>query len=266
LLTVTPLGWRLSAAQWAVLTAELQLDGYPVPLQVGRIGSFGAEAGEELRWLGLLRAGRVDADLEAALRLLNRPASWLDSVWFDNAAAEQPVRVVAARGGTMGVCALQHPDQPGATVLDIVPATGLASAVVSRLPQHFPGHRCTAPGHRSTATITLAPSPGRTAQSAGGVLVSASPVRTSAECDNAVASAILDQPHARAGQIGANVRNPSGQLHRSPVLRWCDNPDGRYQIMVTYRPDASRKLTVRPGDAHRLGDAVQRLLDGLQPS
>lgn len=256
---MTPLGWRLSAAQWAVLTGVLVLDGYPAPIQVRRSGSPDVEAGEELRWLGLLRAGRVDADLEAALRLLNQPASWLDSVWFDNAAAEQPVRVVAARGGTMGVCALQHPDQPGATVLDIVPAAGLAAAVVSRLPQH-------PPGHRPTATITLAPSPGRTAQSAGGVLVSASPVRTRAERDNAVASAILDQPHARAGQIGANARDPSGQVHRSPVLRWCDNADGRYQIMVTYRPDASKSLTVRPGDAQRLGDAVQRLLDGLQPS
>jgi hypothetical protein len=117
---VTPLGWRLSAAQWAMLTAELQLDGHPVPLQVRRFGSNGAEVADELEWLGLLRAGRVDADLEAALRVLNQPASWLDSVWLADAAAEQPVRVVAARSGTMGVCALQHPDQPGATVVDII--------------------------------------------------------------------------------------------------------------------------------------------------
>jgi hypothetical protein len=256
---MTPLGWRLSAAQWAVLTGALQLDGYPAPIQVRRFGRPDVEARDELRWLGLLRAGRVDADLEAALRLLNRPASWLASVWFADAAAEQPVRVVAARGGTMGVCALQHPDQLGVTVVDVIPAAGLAAAVVSRLPPH-------PPGHRPRATITLAPSPGRTAQSAGGVLVSVSPARTSAERDSAAVSAILDQPHARAGQIGANVREPSGQVHRSQVLRWCDNPDGRYQIMVTHRPDSSRSLTVSPGDAQRLGDAVQRLLDALQPS
>jgi hypothetical protein len=135
---VTPLGWRLSAVQWAVLTAELQLNGYPVPLQVRRFGSIGAEVADELRWLGLLRAGRVDADLEAALRVLNQPTSWLDSVWLADAAAEQPVRVVAARSGTMGVCALQHPDQPGAAVVDIIPAAGLAAAVVGRLPPHPP--------------------------------------------------------------------------------------------------------------------------------
>ncbi|MGH3783927.1 MAG: ESX secretion-associated protein EspG [Pseudonocardiaceae bacterium] len=65
------------------------MDGYPVPIQVGPPGHAGvergrlrADAGDELRWLALVRAGRVDADLEAALRLLNWPASWLDSVWF----------------------------------------------------------------------------------------------------------------------------------------------------------------------------------------
>jgi hypothetical protein len=36
--------------------------------------------------------------------------------------------------------------------------------------------------------------------------------------------------------------------------------------MVTQRPGASRSLTVSPGDAQPLGDAVQRLLDALQPS
>jgi hypothetical protein len=262
---VIPLGWRLSAAQWDVLTEALQLEGYPAPIQVrsqGRTwierGRIRAEVGEELSQLGLLRAGRVDADLEAALRLLHRPASWLDSVWLSDAAAEQPVRVVAARGGTVGVCALQHPDRPGATVLDIIPAAGLAAAVVSRLPSYPPG--------RSPAvTIALAPSLGRPAQPGGGVLVSASPARTSIERDSAAVSAILDQPHARAGQIAANVRDSSGRVHRSQVQRWCDNPDGRYQITVTSRPDESRSLTVAPCDPHRLGTAVQRLLDALQP-
>ncbi|MDQ2884130.1 MAG: ESX secretion-associated protein EspG [Actinomycetota bacterium] len=264
---MTPLGWRLTAAQWDVLTAALHLNGYPAPLQVGPPGPAAgverdrlrADAGNELKWLGLVRAGRVDADLEAALRLLNRPVSWLDSVWLSDAAAEQPVRVVAARGATMGVCALQHPDRPGATVVDIIPAVGLAAAVVSRLPPH-------PPGHRPSVIIDSAPSPGRTTQSAGGVLVSASPARTSAERDSLAVSAILDRPHARAGQIGANVRDSSGQVRRSQVLRWCDNPDGRYLVTVSQRTQASRSLTVSPCDAPRLGDEVQRLLDALQPS
>jgi EspG family len=256
---VTLRGWRLSAAQWDVLTETLQLEGYPAPIQVCAQGRTDAERGRiraevsgELRRLGLVRAGRVDADLEAALRLLHRPASWLDSVWLTDATAEQPVRVVAARGGTVGVCALQHSDRPGATVLDIIPAAGLATAVVGRLPAH-------SPGRSAGGTLTLAADPPMP-QPGGSVLVSASPARTNVERERAAVSAILDQPHARAGQIAANVRDFAGRVHRSQVLRWCDNPDGRYQIAVALRPDGSRSLTLTPCDAQRLASTLHHLL------
>lgn len=77
-----PLGWRLSAAQWDVLTDALQLAGYPAPIQVcshGRTcaarGCVRAQVCDELHRLGLLCRGRMDADLEAAMRLPHRPAS-----------------------------------------------------------------------------------------------------------------------------------------------------------------------------------------------
>jgi ESX secretion-associated protein EspG len=262
-MTVTTSRWLLSAAQWDLLTGALRLEGYPAPIQVRSQGRTGAErgrilaeAGDELRRLGLLRAGRVDADLEAALRLLHRPASWLDSVWLSDATAEQPVRVVAAQVGTVGVRALQQPDHPGATALDIIPAAMLVAAVVGRLPPH-------PPGRSPAASVVLAPIPSRLAQR-GGVLVSVFPSQTSVERDNAAVSAILGQPHARAGQIVANVRDSSGRVHRSQVLRWCDNPDGRYQITVTSRFDDSGSLTVTPCDPQRLGTAVQHLLAVLR--
>jgi hypothetical protein len=258
-----PLGWRLSATQWDFLAEALRLERYPAPIQVRSHGTTAlersriqAQTSEELSRLGLIRAGRVDADLESALCLLRRPASWLDSVWLPDAAAGQPIRVLAARGGAMGVCALQHPSNPGATVLDVIPAAGLAAAVVSRLPAH--------PAGRSPAvTLALPPSPDRLTQRSGGVLVSASPVRTNVERDSAAVSAILDQPHARAGQIAANLRDSSGRVRRSSVLRWCDNRDGRYQVTVASCPDESRSLTVAPCDPHRLGEAIQGLLTAL---
>ncbi|MGH3898710.1 MAG: ESX secretion-associated protein EspG [Pseudonocardiaceae bacterium] len=297
-----PLAWRLSAAQWDVLTEVLGLERYPSPIQVHSHGRTRVERARvradvcvELAELGLLRAGRVDADLETALRLLHWPATWVDSVWLADAVADQPVRVVAARGGSAGVCALQRPDQPGATLLTVIPATGLAAAVTSRLPSHPPG--------RSTA-VTVTPQPGAgqpgarqpgvrqfgarqdgvrqdgvrqpgarqfgapqpaTAQPGGGLLVSASPVRSSAERDNTAAAAILDKPHARAGQIAANTRDPSGQVRRSDILRWCDNVDGRYQVTVNRRSGEPMSLTVGPSDPQRLGEGVQRLLAALQP-
>lgn len=258
---MVPLRWRLSAAQWDLLTEALQLECYPAPIQVrshGRTtaerGQIQAAVGEHLHQLGLMRAGRVDADLEAAMRLLHRPASWLDSVWLTDPAADQPVRVVAARGGTVAVCALQDPHQGGDTMLDVIPVAGMATAVVSRLPSHPPGRR---PG----ATVVLASSPDRPARG-GGVLVSASPVRTSSERERAAVSAILDQPHTRAGQIAANVRD-GGRVRRSQVLRWCDNPDGRYQITVTARRDDTRSVTVAPSDPPCLARAIEHLLATL---
>ncbi len=275
-----PMHWRLSAAQWDVLTEVLGLERYPSPIQVRSHGRTRLERARvradvcvELAQLGMLRAGRVDADLEAALRLLHWPASWVDSVWLADAVADQPVRVIAARGGAAGVCVLQQPDQPGATLLEVIPATGLAAAVVSRLPSH-------PPGRSSAVTVALPPSGARQhnearlsngarppsgAQPGGGLLVSASPVRTSAERDSVAAAAILDKPHARAGQIAANVRDPSGRVRRSDVLRWCDNVDGRYQVTVNRRSGEATSLTVGPSDPQRLGDGVQRLLAALQP-
>jgi len=257
-----PLGWRLSAAQWEVLTTLLQLTDFPSPILVRLPARSSAELGRshsaarvELEHSGLLRAGLVDPDLEAALRLLHRPLCWVDSVWLPDATADQPVRVVAARAASTGVCALQHPDRPGVTLLETIPAGGLAAAVVSKLPPYPPGR---SPG----VSMALEPDAGQQAVPDGGLLVAASTARTSTERSSAAIAALLDQPHSRAGQIAANVRDPSGRVRRSDVLRWCDNPDGRYQVTISRRPDW---LTVGPCDPQRLGDGVQRLLDSVQP-
>lgn len=259
---MVPLAWRLSAAQWDLLSETLQLERYPAPIQVRSHGRTAAERGriradvsEQLRRLQLMRGGRVDADLEAAMRLLHRPASWLDSVWLADPAADQPVRVLAARSGTVAVCALQDPDHEGTTLLDVIPVAAMAAAVVSRLPSH-------PPGRSPAATIALA-NPERPARGGGGgVLVPAAPVRASSVRERGAASAILDQSHVRAGQIAANMRD-CGRVRRSHVLRWCDNPDGRYQITVTAHRDDARSLTVTPCDPHCLVESIQHLLDAL---
>jgi hypothetical protein len=247
----------LSAAQWDLLTEALQLERYPAPIQVRSHGRTAAERGhlrvdvsEQLHRLGLLGGGRV----EAAMRLLHRPASWLDSVWLTNPAADQPVRVLAARSGAVGVCASQDPEQAGDTLLDVIPVAGMVAAVVSRLPSYPPG--------RSPAATIALPGTDRPTRGGGGVLVSAAPVRTSSVRERGEVSAILDEPHARAGQIAANVRD-CGRVRRSQVLRWCDNQDGRYQITVTGHRHDVRSLTVAPCDPRRLVEAIQDLLDTL---
>lgn len=272
------LRWWFSAAQWAALTEALFPRDlgpviYPAPIQVqppGRTdvewGQVRAEVNAQLVRLGFFRAGRMDADLEAALHLLHRPVCWLDSVWHPGPPpgltglqtgqpTGPPVRMVVAAHGTAGVAALQHPDEPGATLLEAVPVRGLAAAVVARLPAH-------PPGESSGATVPLGPSapPER-----NSVLVSVSTSLTSTQRSTAAMTAVLKRPHARTGQIAANVRDRSGRVRRSEVLRWCDNPDGRYQVTVGKQPGGPDLLVVNPADPQRLGDAVQRLLASVRP-
>lgn len=259
---VTLARWQLSVVQWEVLTESLRLEGYPAPIRVCSVGRVGveaahlrAEANTELSRRGLIRVGRVEPDLEAALRLLHQPACWVASMWLPDETTDQAVRVIAARKGAVGVCALQHPDHPGATLLDIIPAAGLASAVVGKLPPHPPG--------RSPA-VTV-PRQRQRVEPNRSLLVSASPARTNTERASAAATAILDQPHAREGQIVATARDPSGRVRRSEVLRWCDNSDGRYQVTISQPPGGPEWVAVHPADPQRLGEGVQRLLTSVQP-
>ncbi|MDQ4011514.1 MAG: ESX secretion-associated protein EspG [Actinomycetota bacterium] len=67
-----------------------------------------------------------------------------------------------------------------------------------------------------------------------------------AAADLAAAAAILDKPHARAGQIAANVRDSLGQVRRSDVLRWCHNVDGHYHMTVNRRSGESTSMTIGP--------------------
>jgi hypothetical protein len=245
-----------------VLTEATGLqERYPSPIEVrvhGRTDLERARVRErtraELDKAGLLRAGRVDADLESALRLLHRPVVWIDSVWLPDAATDQPVRVLAARNGFTSVCAQQRPGEPGATLLEVIPADALAAAVVGKLPAQ-------PPGRKPAVVVPLdVPAPGGD----GSVLVPASASR--GEREGSVTATVLDVAHPRAGQIAANVRDPSGKVHRSPVLRWCDvDGDGRYHVTFTRQRDGRRWLAVNPSDAQRLGEGVQRLLVSLAP-
>ncbi len=262
---MTATGWRLSALQWDVLTEATGLqERYPSPIEVrvhGRTHLERAEVRErvraELEEAGLLRAGRVDADLESALRLLHRPAVWIDSVWLPDAATDQPVRVLAARNGFTAVCAQQRPAEPGATLIEVIPADALAAAVVRKLPAQPSGRK---PAVTVPLDVPAAP------WDDGSVLVPASASASRGERERSAAAAILDAAHPRAGQIAANVRDPSGKVHRSTVLRWCDiDGDGRYHVTLIRQRDGRRWLAVNPSDAQRLGNGVQRLLVSLAP-
>lgn len=258
--------WRLTAAQWDFLTEATGLqERYPSPIEVRRHGRTDVERGRirervhaELEAAGALRDARVDPDLHDALRLLQRPAQWIDSVWLPDAAAELPVRVIAARRGGVALCAQQQPDQPGATVVEVIPAGALVAAVIGKLPGCPPGRARTV-----STPLDVPPAP---EAADGSVLVPVSPPVSSDSTARRAVADILDVAHVRAGQLVAIVRDRAGRVRRSAVLRWCDNDDdGRYQVSVTQARDGRRWLEVAPADPARLGTGVHRLLGSLAP-
>lgn len=244
--------WRFSGAQWAALSAELGVERYPAPLRITtviRTEAARARIRDELATAGLLQHGRVDAGLEATLRRLQRPTVWLDSMWVDDSAHAEPVRLLAGHdGGNTAACAVQRPGERGATSVQLVPLTGLVGAVIAALPAERAGTR--------PAVMV----DDRDEQRQQSVLVAGSPTQAHPQSARTAAAAILDEQHPRGGQIAANVRTRSGQVRRSALLRWYDNHgDGRYQASLT--PDGV--LDVRPADAQRLGHTAQHLLTAL---
>ena len=249
--------WRITGAHWAMLSAELGLASYPAPIRITtRIRGEAALARVrgELEDTGLMRSGRVDADLEAVLRQLHRPDVWLDSMWLPDPAQDEPARLVAARnGGATGVCATQYPGQAGATTLEIIPIGALVSKVIGALPAQRAG--------RMPAGIVPPDTSPLRDDTSDGVLVTGNPVGRRPVNGRVAASAILDAPHPRAGQIAVNMRGYNGAVRRSTLLRWYDNEgDGRYQAALSPRSGA---LEVGPTDAQRLGTTAQHMLATL---
>lgn len=249
--------WRITGAHWAVLSAELGLASYPAPIRITtrvRGEAALARVRGELEDNGLMRSGRFDADLEAALRQLHRPDVWLDSMWLPDPAQDEPARLVAGHnGGTTGVCAIQYPRQAGATTLEIIPISALVSRVIGTLPAQRAG--------RMPAGIVPPDTSPREDDTSGGVLVTGNPVGRRPVNGRVAAAAILDAPHPRAGQIAVNMRGYNGAVRRSTLLRWYDNEgDGRYQAALSPRSGA---LEVGPTDAQRLGTTAQHMLATL---
>ena len=84
------------------------------------------------------------------------------------------------------------------------------------------------------------------------MLVSHSPTLSRAERDYRAAVEVVEAPHPRIGQIGANLRGRGGKERRSEVLRWFDNEgDGRY-LMSPRRHQGGQQWLVAPADAQVL--------------
>ncbi|GAA5087998.1 ESX secretion-associated protein EspG [Nocardia iowensis] len=227
------MNWTLTPDQFALAWARTDGDRIPYPLAVRLSARDTAERDAQLpelrRWCDRV----LDADLEAALRVLGAPQLRLE-VFGERAAAGnaadsdavsrtesvRPVRVLGAAAGNVAVVAAQRPgateDRGGDIRLFVGSVKSLTARVVSMLPENPPGRtpRLTAPlarvGEDSRDLVTM-PVAGPTV-----------PTRI---------RKLLRQPRNGIGQIVVSARRDDGELHPFGVLCWIDVvDDGRYSV------------------------------------
>jgi hypothetical protein len=202
----------------------------PYPLAVRSHGA----TDDERRALRRQVAGELrDSDDTARdlLSLLARADRSIDSVFSDEAGAEQAAVAVAA--GSRALVATQTPEGLWLRPID---AGSLASSLVGLLP---PAPR----GSEPSITVAAEDLPnGRS------------------HADRQVLARFAAQRNHRAGQLAVNARKPLGGRSRSPVLSWFDTGTGRYLTYAKRGGDGHEWITIAPADPptlrHRLGELM----------
>lgn len=201
----------------------------PYPLSVRSHG----ETDDERRALRRRVTGELGDSGTARdlLSLLAEADRGIDSVWSDEAGAEQAAVVVAV--GSRALVATQTSDGLWLRPID---AGALASSLVELLP---PAPR----GSEPSITVAADDLPhGRS------------------HADRQVLARFAAQRNHRAGQLGVNARKPLGGRARPPVLSWFDTDTGRYLTYAKRGADGHEWITIAPADPpmlrHRLGELL----------
>ncbi len=243
--------WQFTPDEFLLLWAQIGIARVPFPLQLRASAQTMDEQSANNRAIrerfehgGVLHRGRVDADLENALRTLAQPLLCCTAFGFYGPSPEQLVRIRAAHAGGAGVLALQlagrSHDVGGDVVLRTVAGSGLAEAVVSALPAAVPG------------TVAAASMAARA--SAGGYR----PLSVVHNADQRAADRfrrLVEGPFSGAGQFAVTALATDGEPHKLNTLRWFDRPDdGRY--LTTHGATS----TICPADAATLTAALHQQL------
>jgi hypothetical protein len=245
---------RFTPDELGVLAGLLALARWPFPLQVrssapteDALRRAELDAHERLTAGGVVRGGRVEPDLEGALRTLTRPAVQVDVSGFAGPDPADAVRILAAHAGGPGVLARQLPGPAehvgGDVVITVLRRAALPAAVAGALFEALPARPPGRVGPLSVARTDLA--------SAEGTSVTRSAARSPVEHARAQLDVLARGPFATGGQLAVNRAVPGGAEDRRCTLRWFDvDGDGRYLV------DSSRGVDLTPGDEGTLTRAL----------
>jgi hypothetical protein len=214
--------WTLSPDRFALAWERTDGDRIPYPLAVRLTARDTDERAAQLPDLNAWCDRALDADLQAALRVLARPAIRVEVYGEQGCGADTlPVRVLGAVSGDVMVVAAQRPhvrpDRGDDVRIFAGHAAALAARVVSLLPEYPPGS-----GPSYTAPLERVREDSRD-------LVT---VPVSGPTTSALMRRLLRQPRDGIGQIVVSAqRDPHAEPRPLGVLCWIDViGDGRYTV------------------------------------
>jgi EspG family len=254
-----PYSFSLSLAAVDILLDQGKLGRAPFPFAVPHLGTTFTQRGQirdavfrDLESRGLMRGGRLDADVELALvtfvnsRVSVSAAARLDDgrALFARSASDGQFAIVVRQDENLLVFAETRPTSIVAAIVDLIPLVPAA-----------PGQSVT------VAKPATTPLRNRRPDDAG--YNPFSQVRAPRQLSPQLRSVerIFEKPKLRVGQFTAFVQGRHGRQTDLSPLAWFDTETGRYLMTTREAPDGQNWLTYAPADNARI---AQQLFDQLE--
>jgi len=245
-----PRTFSLSFAALDVLGQTLGLNLRHFPLEIPSFGQFEEDrlriakaVFTDLGRRGLIRSGRVDRDVDIALRLFDNAGITIAVL---GTVADQQITARLAAVGEHAVVAVER----GQTVhFELVTTASLARGAVRLLPDARPG-----PGQ--SVSVAMPPAE-RTGEGYRGV---PAPIAAT-EQQRRIAQGMLDRPRTGSGFFLVHGRGRHGRSRLTGSLNWIDTDAGRYLMLSRPTEDGATRGTCSPADNARLTQHLAELVD-----
>jgi len=256
-----PQSFSLSLAAVDMLLEHGKLGRAPFPFQVPHIGTTRTQRAQvreavfrDLEGRGLMSAGRIDGDVELALR------TFVSSPVAISAAAQlEGGKRLFARVVSDGQYAVVAKQDENLLVFTEARPTGLVPAIVDLLPL-----TPAAAGQSVTIAKAAPPKPrGRHAADDGyDPFAGVSPPRSQSASQMRYVERIFEKPKLRIGQFTAFVRGNNGKPSDLSPMAWFDTEAGRYFMTIRDSEDGQTWITYAPADNARIAQHLYSQLEG----
>lgn len=244
--------FSMSLAAIDLVFEHLELGRAPFPFEVPHLGQTFTERGQireavfrDLESRGLMRRGRLDADVETALVTFVK-----GTVAVTAAASVDGGDRLFARSATDGRTGVLVRQDGNLMVFTEIRPVGVVPEIVNLIPPMRP-----APG-QSVTIAKPAPQtrPRHAAPDSYDPFAEVSgPSRTQASPQMRAVERMFDKPKLRMGQFTAFVRGVDDKGRSLSPVVWFDSEDGRIFSTSRESEDGQKWLTYAPADNSRIG-------------